>query len=70
MDTDASIAAAWAMGCVARHGKVGPGRHCSPRHPKHFEPLSLELNPIIGCGEQYNTCWALCPPRHIPPTRI
>jgi len=25
----------------------GPGRFCSPRHPKHFEPSSLDLNGIL-----------------------
>ena len=25
------------------HGKVGPGRYCSPRHATHLEPSSLEL---------------------------
>ena len=24
--------------------EVGPGRHCSPRYPTHFEPLFRELD--------------------------
>jgi hypothetical protein len=27
--------------------KVRSGRLCSPRHPKHFEPSSIESNSII-----------------------
>ena len=29
---------------VAAAAAVGPGGHCSPRHPTRFEPSSLELN--------------------------
>jgi hypothetical protein len=40
---------------------VGPDGYCSPRHPTHFEPLSLELSDTSGPG-------GYCPPRH--PTRF
>ena len=33
--------------------KVGPAGYCSPRHPTHFEPSSLEINGILRRGKQY-----------------
>jgi hypothetical protein len=35
--------AARRLGVAVYHRRrVGPGGHCSPRHPTHFEPSSLE----------------------------
>ena len=42
-DLNAAILSAQA-GLGAGTGAVEPGGHCSPRHPTHFEPSSLELH--------------------------
>ena len=39
---------------------VGPGRHCSPRHPTQFEPSSIELSDIESSHDvAHNICQAL-----------
>jgi hypothetical protein len=37
--------------------QLGPGRYCSPRHPRHFEPSLLELNGIL---RRYDVASNIC----------
>jgi len=53
-------------GAREERAEVGPGRYCSPRHPTHFEPLSLEIDGNYGVRVK---AWCVLLHEEAPPSR-